>query len=171
MSDVEREAACMGDEVAAWKQEREFLTSHGWLPAPRVTQPDGRRRKANGGRPRTESCHVYVAHCPGISRVKVGISGQVMRRMTSLEAEAGAAVHLVLARMSVTTAAVEIERMALEHLRANPGTEWAAATPDEAVAAVLRAFDQVAGMRRVDPFVTDDEARKARIFRLQSNVV
>lgn len=171
MSDVGRETACMGDEVAGWKEEREFLTSHGWLPAPRVTQRDGRPRKTAGGRPRAASCHVYVAHCPGISRVKVGISGQVMRRLTGLQTEVGAEVHLVLARLSVTAAAVEIERMALEHLRANPGTEWAAATPDEAVAAVLRAFDQVAGMRRVDPFVTDDEARKARIFRLQSNVV
>lgn len=128
-------------------------------------------RKASTGRPKTKNCHVYVAFCQEFHRTKIGISGHVMRRMTQLSLEIGSKVELIYSQYTVTAAGVDIERVALDKIGVLTGTEWSGTPPQAAVAAVDEAFAQVGKSRRVNPFISEDEARLERIARLHSHVV
>ena len=75
------------------------------------------------------------------------------------------AARLIFAVEVVRSAAKEIETHALRLLGqgAGDGEYVARATPSEATFAVKEAFRLVGGYRHVDPALTEDDARKARI--------
>lgn len=100
---------------------------------------------------------VYV----GVSRrglVKVGMSGDPERRCAGLH------LRLHFAQEVVAAAAKDVEAEALRLLRRRQGDgEYGRFSADEAVAAVCRAYEAVARYRRVDPDLTEEEARLRRI--------
>jgi transcription antitermination factor NusG len=104
-----------------------------------------------------ERAWVYV----GVSRrgaVKVGMSADPDKRC------AGLSIRLHYAQEVAPEAAREVETEALRRLgnRKYDG-EWTVELPDDAVAAVMAAYQAVGAYRRVDPDLTDDEARARRI--------
>lgn len=136
----------------------------GHLDAPRGSNTPYAVQKRQTNRLRTtgrlapgKPAVVYVAGQDG--RVKVGMTTCVATR----ECHLGARIRFTMA--VVPQAARDVEGLALTKLgRSNmlPG-EWVNATLDEAKAAMEKAWADVARYRRVDPDISEEEARRLRI--------
>jgi hypothetical protein len=96
--------------------------------------------------------------------IKIGMTARKNQRIANLNA------RLIFAVEVVHAAAKEIETHALRLLGHGPGDgEYVARiTPSEATFAVKEAFRLVGGYRHVDPAMTEEEARKARIKAVES---
>ena len=104
------------------------------------------------------TAYVYAAATQD-GRIKIGMTARKDQRIRDL------AARLIFAVEVVRSAAKEIETHALRLLGqgAGDGEYVARATPSEATFAVKEAFRLVGGYRHVDPALTEDDARKARI--------
>lgn len=131
-----------------------------WASRPKL----GRFKLRTGSRPL--KTHGYLRGCEvgfvyvGISksgRVKVGMSAAPEKRCESLK------IHMIHAQPVVASVAKEVEQAALGILgkRQHEG-EWGSFTPEEAIRAVREAYDRIGRARRVDPSLTEDEARALR---------
>jgi hypothetical protein len=109
-----------------------------------------------------DDAYVYVAELRG-GKIKIGITARLEERMIGLRGK------LVFSVAVVRDAAREIETEALRILRNSRGDGEVVRmfrTQIEAADAVKRAYAVVGGYRHVDPSITEDEARRARIAKV-----
>lgn len=132
-------------------------TSQATTRVPPVRATRKPHAKTRGGLKPGQPGFVYVAVARGA--VKIGVTSRPDGRARDLRAKMAHVVPVVPA------AAIEVETMALDRLgRCHLApSEWVSATVGEAIAAVDGAMAAVGRYRRVDPAITEDEARRARI--------
>lgn len=153
-------------EQSAWAAPAIMGLKACHVNAPRASERNNphttKRRQVRGLRTsgflkRGVPAFVYVAGRDG--RVKVGMTTNPAARAKDL----GAKMRLVLP--VVTEAARDVESAALTRLgRCNlmPG-EWVESSVAEAIDALQAAWHQVARYRRVDPAISEEDARARRL--------
>ena len=122
--------------------------------------PMPRRKHTTGAPADTGECFVYVAQ--GRGQIKVGATSNVQSRMRQIRA------RLLLSIPVTFEAARDVEGMALTMLgryHDDPG-EWVTATAEQGMKALRDAWEAVGRYRRVDPTLTEEEARLRRISLL-----
>ena len=156
----------------AWAAPAWMGIRSGYLDAPRESNLPNLVKKRYANRLRTSGylapgkpAVVYVAGEDG--RVKVGMTTDVASREANLRTR----IRFVLS--VVPDAARDVEGLALTKLgRSNllPG-EWVSVTLEEAQTALCEAWHAVARYRRVDPDITEDDARRQRIRACAASAV
>jgi hypothetical protein len=132
-------------------------TNYIFFRSPPLQHAARRRQKTYGSLRKGKPAFVYVAAAAGLT--KVGVTSDPIRRAK----EIGASMAYVLA--VTVEAAKDVEEVALRKLGRtyNEPEEWVIAPPDAAISAVQDAWREVSRYRRVDPAITEEDARRQRI--------
>ena len=113
---------------------------------------------------------VYVCE-DGNGWIKIGITSDLSKRIPGVRSKYRKKFRVVFSKEVVPSASLDVETEALNII----GGQWrigetAIIETDVAIAAVEKAFFRVGRYRHVDPFITEEKARMARIRACNQNL-